>query len=286
MDYGGAYGGQPWHGAQPSYRAQPSHEGPRRPAGRPGPRGRAGRPAAVLALVFGIAGLAVSLAGVVAQVLPRQFTAGQQRQIADWEAGKRWRLLAAGTIFPASVGYPPPIALDDTALTLTARRIGIARQASCAAAADAAVAAALDRNGCEAMLRATYVDGMGSYVVTVGVAVLPGSAQADAASRELASRGGGGGAGPGVRAVRFKGTPAAWFTDGRRQISASLPWRAGPYVFFYTVGYADDRPRELVTADSYTDAEMTSLGQGVARAASSVLAAPVPPPHCPGTPGC
>src|SRR5579875_3719096 len=141
MDYGGAYGGQPWHGAQPSYRAQPSHEGPRRPAGRPGPRGRAGRPAAVLALVFGIAGLAVSLAGVVAQVL--------QRQIADWEAAKRWRLLAAGTIFPASVGYSPPIALDATALTLTARRIGIARQASCAAAADAAVAAALDRNGCE-----------------------------------------------------------------------------------------------------------------------------------------
>ncbi len=280
-EYGGAYGGQPWHGGQPSYAGRPPYGGqpPYRP--RPRRRGRAGLIVVVVALVLGGAGLILSLAGVASQLLPREFTAAQQRQITDWETGKSWRLLTAGTMFPATVRYPPPGALDDdSSLTLTARRIGIARQSSCAAGTDAAFAAVLARNGCEAMLRATYVDDTDSYVVTVGVAVMPGSAQARAANRELPSAVDG----RGVLPVRFAGTPAAWFTSTRRQLSASEP--DGTYVFFYTVGYADDRPREPVAADSYADAEMTSMGAGVARAVGAVLAAPVPAPHCPGTPGC
>jgi hypothetical protein len=233
------------------------------------------------ALMLGIAGLVVSLAGVTTQLLPRQFTAAQQRQITDWETGKNWRLLPAGKIFPGTVGYTAPAVLDDgSSPTLTAHRIGIARQSSCAAGTDAAFAAVLDRNGCETMLRATYADATDSYVVTVGVGVMPGSAQAKAANRELPSAADG----HGVLPVRFAGTPAAWFTSARRQLSASEP--GGTYVFFYTVGYADDRPREPVAADSYADAEMTSAGAGVARAVGAVLAAPVRAPHCPGTPGC
>jgi hypothetical protein len=238
---------------------------------------------AVIALVLGVAGLVISLIGVATQVLPRQFTAAQQRQITDWEVGSHWRTTQAGTIFPASVSYTAPASLnDDSGLKLTATRIGIARQASCKAAADAAVAAVLDRNGCVAMLRATYVDGTDSYVVTVGVAVMPGSAQAAAAERELPS--------PrpyvGVRTVRFKGTPAAEFTNLRRQISGVLAGSTGTYVFFYTIGYADGRPRVLITADSYGDAEMTSMGEGVARKVGSMLTARVTPPRCPGVPGC
>src|SRR3984885_13561736 len=96
--------------------------------------------------------------------------------------------MPAGKIFPASLQYTPPPALsDDPTLQLTADRIGIAGQASCAAATDpAAVGAVLARHGCEAMLRATYVDGTDSYVITVGVATMPGSAQVNAAKRELA----------------------------------------------------------------------------------------------------
>ena len=278
-EYGGAYGGQPWHGGQPSYGSHPpAGSQPRHPG-----RGRAGLAAAIIALVLGVAGLIVSLVGVATQLLPREFTAAQQRQITDWEAGRNWRQLQAGKIFPAVVSYAPPTALDDdTKLALTARRIGIARQASCTAGTDAAVAAVLSRDGCLAMLRATYVDGTDSYVVTVGVAIMPGSAQASAADRQLAGRTGF----LGVRAVRFTGTPAAWFTNARRQLSGSIAGDTGTYVFLYTIGYADDRPRVLVTADSYADSEMTSVGEGVARAVGSVLAAPVAPPHCPGTPGC
>jgi hypothetical protein len=232
----------------------------------------------VTALILGIAGLALSLEAVATQLLPRQFTTLQRQQITNWEAGARWRTLPAGTIFPATVKYSPPTALDDApGLTLTASRIGIAKQASCRTATDPGAAAVLARHGCEAVLRASYVDGTGSYVVTVGVAVLPGAAQAKAANRELAS-------GDGVLTAQFAGTPAAGFTDGRRQISAHFA--AGSYLILYTIGYADDRPRVKITADSYADAEMTAAGAGVAGAVGNLLGASVPPVRCPGAPGC
>jgi hypothetical protein len=273
-EYGGAYGGQPWQRAVRPYGGQPPD------AAR---RARRGLIAAAAALVLGVAGLAVSLTGVVSQLLPRQFTAQQQRQITDWEAAKRWRELPAGEIFPAVASYPaPPSLSDDPALRLSADRVGIARQASCAAGADAAVAAVLDRDGCAAMLRATYVDGTDSYVVTVGVAVMPGSAKAAVAAQGLARVAGAGD--PGVQTLPVGGTLAASFTNARRQLSGSVA--AGPYLIFYAVGYTDDRPRVQVAADLYTDAEMTYAGQGIAGAVGAVLDGHLPPPRCPGTPGC
>jgi hypothetical protein len=273
-EYGGAYGEKPWRHAAPSYGGQP----PYRPR-----RGSRRWFAAIAALVLGAAGFAVALTGVAFQLLPRQFTAEQQRQITDWETGKLWRTLPAGAIFPASLQYAAPQALsDDSKLQLTASRIGIASQASCAAATDpAAVGAVLARHGCEAMLRATYVDGTDSYVITVGVAAMPASAQVNAAEQELA---GVGGTGAGVRTVPVAGSLAAAFTDSRRQLSSSAP--AGPYLVFYAIGYTDDRPRQPVNADTYADAEMTAAGAGVAQAIASQVDKPVPPPRCPGTPGC
>lgn len=273
--YGGTHGGRPRLRAAPPDRGQPPY---RR---RTSTRRRWF--AAVAALVVGVAGLAVSLLGVAFQLLPRQFTAQQRRQITDWEAGRNWRLLPAGKLFPASVPYAAPAALDDdAALRLTAGRIGIAAQSSCAAATDTAVGAVLARNGCEAMLRATYADGTDSYVVTVGVAPMPGSAQAGAAARELAGLQGA--AGAGVRTVPVSGTPAAAFTDSRRQLSASMT--AGPYLILYTIGYTGDLPHVAVGEDRYADAEMSHVGRGVAQAVAAVLDPPVKPPGCPGTPGC
>lgn len=237
-------------------------------------------------MVLGIAGFLGSVAGLASQVLPRHFTAGQRQQITDWEFGQRWRTRPASAIFPASVSYSAPEALDDDpGLTLAAQRIGVASQASCTAAADPAAATVLDRDGCAAMLRATYVDKTGSYVVTVGAAVLPGAAKAAAAARAIAAARTAGGLGPAVRTVPFKATPAADFTDRRRQLSGVIS--GGSYVVLYTVGYADTRPKESVSGNSYTDSEMTSAGTGVAHAVLTVLAAPVPSPSCPGTtPGC
>jgi hypothetical protein len=272
------YGGRPWRHAAPSYGGQPPN------------RARRGSQrwfAAIAALVLGVAGLAVALTGIAFQLLPRQFSAEQQRQITDWEVGKRWRTMPAGTIFPTSLHYKLKLswALNvDRNLQLTADRIGIASQASCAAATDpAAVGAVLARNGCEAMLRATYVDGTDSYVITVGVAAMPGSDQVNAAKRELAAVVVGSN-GAGVRTVPVPGSLAATFTDSRRQLSGSM--RAGPYLVFYAIGYTDGRPSVPVGADRYADSEMTAAGAGVAPAVASEVGKSVPPPGCPGTPGC
>jgi hypothetical protein len=290
-DYGGTYGSRPWHDAQPQYSHQPPYGGPPYggpPGWTPPPdrglqaRRRRIRIVAVTVLVLGSLGLVGFGIGALTQVMPRKFTAAQRQQITDWEFGQRWRDIAAGAIFPASVSYPAPVALDDgPSLTLSAQRVGVAKQASCASATDPAAAAVLDREGCAAMLRATYVDKTDSYVVTVGAAVLPGAAKAATAARAIASANG---ARSAVHAVPVKGTPAAAFTDKRRQLSGVVS--AGTYVVLYTVGYTDTRPKEPVTGDRYADAEMTSAGAGIAHDVLSVLAAPEPPPHCPGTPGC
>ncbi len=293
-DYGGAHGGQPWHDAQPQYARQPPYGRPPygdpargRPPGwtppAPGPRARRGRTRIIAAALLALGGLGLVGFGVAAwvQVMPRKFTASQRQQITDWELGKRWRDLTAGEIFPATVSYGAPRALsDDPSLTLSSRRVGVARQASCAAAVDQAAAAVLGKDGCAAMLRATYVDGTDSYVVTVGAAVLPGAAEATRAAQGIADASGA----RAVHTVPVKNTPAAAFTDKRRQLSGVVS--AGAYVVLYTVGYTDTRPREPVTGDPYTDAEMTTAGRGVAHGVLSVLGAPVPPPACPGTPGC
>jgi hypothetical protein len=283
----GAYGDQPWRDAEPHNPGQPPRgDGPSRyqPPGRHRLRAPASTAIAATAIVLGLIGLVISAIGITTELMPRTFTAGQQRQITDWEYAQSWRTLQAGRIFPASIGYQAPAVLDDSSLTLTARRIGIATQSSCRAVSDPAAAAILDRNGCTAILRATYTDGADSYVVTVGVAVLPSTAQAEAADSELSDAALVGGISPSVDALAFEGTPAAGFTNQRRQLSGFA--QAGTYVALYTVGYADSRPREPVAGDSYADAEMTTMASGVAQTVLAKVGAPLPAPHCPGTPGC
>ncbi len=203
----------------------------RRPPGTPGqqapPPRRAGTTAAFAAAIFGGIGLVVSLAGLAVQLLPRHFSAAQQRQIMAWEVGKRWRSLAAGDIFAPSVRYqlPASAVADLTGVDLEAARVGIAPQSSCAAGTDAAAAGVLDARGCQALLRATYTDESATYVLTVGVAVLPSAAQASAAQAAIAA-GASGYLDAGVHAVPFAGTPAGSFGDAQRQISRSLTRRA------------------------------------------------------------
>ena len=256
-----------------------------------GPRSRrrtrgTGKAAALIAAIFGGIGLVVAVAGLAIQMLPRHFSASQQRQIMAWEVSKRWRTLPAGAIFPASVRYQLPAdALNDLAgVTLDAARVGIAPQSACASAADPAAAAILGRNDCQALLRATYTDESATYVVTVGVAVLPSAARASAAQAALATAGRGAYPGPGVQAVPFPGTPTARFGNAQRQLSRSFS--AGPYLIMYTAGYADGRPQVPISNDTYAQNEMSSAARGAAQAVAGTVAAPPPVPHCPGTPGC
>jgi hypothetical protein len=262
---------------------------------RPPHRARGRRAAAVAALILGLAGFAISMTGVAIQLLPRHFTAGEQRQIQAWEVMRRWLTLPAGRIFPASVPYQlsAEVLQEDSPLGLDALRVSIApQQSDCAKAVTSAVAGAvLRKNGCEAVLRATYVDATRSYVMTVGVAVLPTEAAATSAASGLSqpqlaaahAEGDGGRLPAGVLVVRFGGAQASLY-DYNRQISASFP--AGPYLVMYAAGYSDNRPQVPVSDDSYSDAEMTSMARGVARSVAKTLAAAPAPPHCPGAPGC
>lgn len=292
---------QPPHGRQPPPGAPPPYDRARydpQYAGRPFPGPAQGPPqdpgalrrrrrsvAWALVVIGGLV-FAVSAFGAADQGGPRKFTAKEAQQITNWEYGKRWRDLPAGTIFPESASYQAPEALDDDpSLALAAHRAGIAKEASCKAAADPSAAAVLDSGGCSAMLRATYLDETDSFVVTVGAAALPTPASAQQAAQAIkgATRSGRGAT---VRAVPFAGTSAGQFGDGQRQLSGVLA--RGTYVILYTVGYADSRRQQDVSRDSYTDAEMTSAGSGVAADVLSALAAPVPAPRCPGAgvPGC
>ncbi|MGH3121855.1 MAG: hypothetical protein ACRDPF_28325 [Streptosporangiaceae bacterium] len=268
-------------------------DGSRRDRGASAGRGR--RAAAVIALILGLAGFAVSAAGLAIQLLPRHFSAGEQRQIEAWEVMRRWQTTQAGQIFPASVPYQLPASVlhDVAPLSLEALRISISPQESdCAkAVTSAAAGAALRKNGCEAVLRATYVDATRSYVMTVGVAVLPNATAATSADSGLApprlaaahAASARGGLPAGVKVVSF-GRATAGVYDYHRQISKS--YTAGPYLIMYAVGYADGRPRVPVKDDPYSEAEMTHMAQGVAGSVAHTLAAAPAPPRCPGTPGC
>jgi hypothetical protein len=230
-------------------------------------------------------GLVAAAAGLVVQIMPRTFSAAQKQQIIAWELGKRWRDWPAGEIFPDTIGYRVPgSALGGAAdLGLAAHRIGIARQASCRAATDPAVARILAQHGCLAVLRATYGDATQSLAVTVGVAVLPGPAAARATLRALPGQSGNGPR-PGVRAVPFPRTLVARFGNRQRQLS----WErgTGPYLVFATVGYANGRRHVHEAANLYATAEMLGLEGGVGGWVTAHLGAAPPPPACPGGPAC
>ena len=235
------------------------------------------------ALLLGLAGLTASAAGAVVQLLPRRFSAAQAEQLSTWEMLRRWRTWPAGQIFPRTLGYDlPGYAFSGVrGLHLTARRVGIARMAHCASAVDAAAAKVLTGQGCQVVLRATYVDATRSLVTTVGVAVMPTPAAAASAANALSV---GSGVRPGVVPVPFPRTIAARFGEQERQLTVATS--DGPYLVLSAAGFADGRPRVRISTDGYTDAEMFSLANGLARAVQKPLAAAPPAPHCPGTPGC
>jgi hypothetical protein len=235
-------------------------------------------------LSLSLVGLLAATAGLVVQLLPRTFNTAQKQQIIAWDLGKRWRTWPAAKIFPDSIQYPVPgNALGGADLSLAAHRIGIARQASCHTATDPAVARVLARYGCLAVLRATYADATQSLAVTVGVAVLPTPAAARASQNALAGQHGNGPR-PGVRVVSFRRTPVARFGNRQRQLSSVK--RAGPYLVFTTVGYADGRRRVHEAANLYATAEMLGLEGGVGGWVAGHLGAAPPPPACPGGPAC
>jgi hypothetical protein len=247
-------------------------------------RRRTGWTAMVLLLGLGLCGLAAAAVGVAHQMLPRQFTATQERKIMAWDMTRRWRALSAGQIFPATIGYkiPGQAVNSSQGLVLDAHRLTISPETGCAAGVSGDAATVLAANHCSALLRATYLDSSGSMVATVGVAVLPDTQAASAAAHALIARGQD--LALAVRALSVSGTVASGFGDGQRQLSDIES--AGPYVIFTTAGFTDGRRHVRLASDYYYDQEMSSLAGGLNSAAAGLLGAPPPIPRCPGSPGC
>jgi hypothetical protein len=257
------------------------------PAAAPHQPARLGRPAwrwvaTLLVLAVGLGGLAAAAVGVAHQLMPRQFTAAQERQIMTWEMARRWRAYPAGQIFPLTLTYqqPSPVIAPASNETLRARRLGIGRQGSCGPAVSSDAARVLAAHDCTVLLRATYLDSSGSILVTVAVAVLPDTSAATAVASALAA--------PhsaialGTLAVR--GTAAARFRNRQRQLAYATS--EGPYVVLATAGFTDGRPHEPLLTDSYYDREMTNLVTGLSDAIAGRLGQRPPVPSCPGAPGC
>ena len=133
------------------------------------------------------------------------------------------------------------------------------------------MSAPLKKAGCEALLRASYEDETKSFVMTVGVAVLPSAAAAADVARTMTESG----------TVVQPDLAGHYYS---RQLSSVLT--AGPYLIMYQAGYADGRPRVQLTHDSYAQTEITSMASGVAQEVANDLAAAPPPAQCPGGPGC
>jgi hypothetical protein len=242
--------------------------------------------------VIGLCGLAVAAAGIRGQLKPRTFTPAQQKRIQAWELAKRWRTTPKSQIFPLVVRYTLPSAEGSKGggLKLGARRLEIAKQASCVDAAGGSkqFMSLLGGDGCTALLRATYTDSSSALVLTAGIAVLKDQASAMAAARFLT---GGPAVGEGrvahqlvLSPLRVRGTPATLYGYPQRQLSWVVA--AGPYLVMTTVGYADGRPRVPVSRDAYAYQEMTRLASGVAVRIAAPLGQPPEVPRCPGAPSC
>jgi hypothetical protein len=246
-------------------------------------RGRR-RVVAIAVLLAGLGGLAVSAVGIAHNLLPRQFTVAQRRQIAAWELERRWRSLPVGAIFPKLVTYTvPSIDLNsDSNLALQARLLSISPTTGCAGAVTGTAAQLLSKYGCTAAMRATYVDSSGALVATLVVAVLPDTPAEHVVVEDLV------GSVPIspvlVRTLRVADTPAGGFGGPQRQLTQA--GGAGPYVILSTAGFADGRHRVRLSGDAYLGTEMSSLASGLVNSAERVLGKPLPPLVCPGGPGC
>src|SRR5207249_4432666 len=112
--------------------------------------------------------------------------------------------------------------------------IAIDPSVACSSGLDDKARAAAGRYGCQAVLRATYLDQLDGLVATIGVLAFPDERSAGQVKSALP---GDSKASPGVAAYGPAGTVVARFDDAARQVGAAQ--QAGPYVVAVTVGYTD-----------------------------------------------
>jgi hypothetical protein len=194
--------------------------------------------------------------------LARHATHAEQAAAGQAEIATRWERLTAGQVFPASIAY-----LTQAGLKADAVRVGIAPRASCSAALAPVAASALNKQGCSTVLRATYTDPSGTFVLTSGVAVMPSAAAARRAVTNFGNQHPTGG----LKPVTFQGTVAdVALTPHGEWVGV---FHAGPYVVLFVGGYTDG---QAVTG-STVNPGLAAMAFGVSRALVVDLAQGPPP---------
>lgn len=224
----------------------------------------------VMGIILAIAATDVLLGvvGVLRETSSRPLTVAERTRYTEEDVARRWYAWRADEVFPAQVEY-----LGLTRVRQFARRVGVAREASCAAVVDAPVATVLRRHRCRTMLRAAYVDQTSTFVVTVGVAVLADEETRIDTGADL----------PvddrvGVRPIAFPGTVTESFGAAQRQRTGWIG--AGPYIVFSAAGYADGRARDSISAQEIPHSELWPTAQSIAGHIARGLAAPPEIPRC------
>jgi hypothetical protein len=194
----------------------------------------------VVAVVTAVGYVAVGITATVRVYgeFHRKPTPWELYRASSQEVRDRWRTWPAEKIFPDSVPYT-----SEQGGAEHAQRVGIAPETACTSGIDPAPGAVLLRNGCRALLRATYVDQLQGVVFTVGIAALIEPRAATAVQRELLP---GDPTEPGafLHALAFPRTVTARFDDHARQyVSVGV---SGPYVVFTVAGQTDGRPAGAV----------------------------------------
>lgn len=223
-----------------------------------------------MGVVLAVAAMNVLLGsiGVINERRSRPLTEEERARYVAQDVARRWHAWPVGMVFPEELQY--------TALGRArqyARRVGVAPEATCAAALDPQVSSVLGPYGCRTVLRATYVDQTAAFAVTVGVAVLRDEEAGRRAVTEL----------PvddrvGVRPVPFAGTITDTFGLPQRQWNG---WTgAGPYIVFSTAGYADGRTRQSVPPEEALNSEMPPMAQSIAGRIARALVEPPDVPRC------
>jgi hypothetical protein len=248
-------------------------DGPTSPADPAAAVGEPARPRRRARLVTVIALLVVGLvaagggAGGLVWVHTRKPTPAQVAAAGQREFAVQWRWLTAGQIFPAKVGYTNALGYQANAIL-----VGIAPQASCSAAFDAAAARVLNAAGCVTVLRATYADPSGTVLATIGLVVMRSTLAAEHAMAKLGSDDS-----IGLLPVSFPGTIADKFTRQARETMGSQG-PTGNYDIFDTGGYADGRKTTPEQSTSTTGDTVTSdLPTGLATALSTTFSSPSNP---------
>ncbi|MCO5988247.1 hypothetical protein NE235_19265 [Actinoallomurus spadix] len=155
-----------------------------------------------------------------------------------------WRDEPADQLFPARIAGKENGTTDQQDPKITQwLRLGIAPNTSCANGLTGGLAGFAARQGCKAVVRATYVDPSGSAVATVAVIVLPSNDARMNVIEHMSEVKTADEPDLGVRAFAVPGTPASrWTDDARNGTSACQVFDEDiPYAVAVTAGATDGR---------------------------------------------